>query len=100
MPLDWNKLLSTSRFDTAPKDPDKYKDPNSLNLAREEGGNLGLGVGSHACIGAPLAYMQSKTMFNTMLENYSITLSDQVAEWDDSDMMRGLKALHLSLNHK
>ena len=84
----------------ANKDPTKYNNPDTLNLLREEGGNLALGVGSHACIGATLAYLQSKTTYNTLLENYTVKLDERVVEWGDSDMMRGLDSLYVSIDRR
>jgi cytochrome P450 len=38
----------------ANRDPEHFPDPNSLDIARQNAGQLGLGTGPHSCVGAQL----------------------------------------------
>ncbi|MGV0625647.1 cytochrome P450 [Mycolicibacter minnesotensis] len=42
----------------ANRDPAMFPDPDRLDLARSQTGQLGFGFGPHVCLGAPLARMQ------------------------------------------
>lgn len=42
----------------ANRDPDKYDDPDTFNIDRDNSGHLGFGAGVHSCAGAPLARME------------------------------------------
>ncbi len=41
----------------ANRDPEHFPDPNSLDVARQNTGHLGLGAGPHSCVGALLVRM-------------------------------------------
>ncbi len=47
----------TLKVDSANRDPEQFSYPNSLEIARRGAGHLGLGGGSHSCIGAQLVRM-------------------------------------------
>jgi cytochrome P450 len=46
--------LVVLRTETANRDPVKFRIPDRLDIARKPSGNLGLGVGAHACPGAAI----------------------------------------------
>jgi cytochrome P450/acyl carrier protein len=52
---------------SANRDPARWDDPDRLDLAREGRGHLGFGVGVHTCPGGPLARMEARIAFETLL---------------------------------
>ena len=52
---------------SANRDPAKWEDPDRLDLAREGRGHLGFGVGVHTCPGGPLARLEARIAFETLL---------------------------------
>lgn len=52
---------------SANRDPARWQEPDRLDLAREGRGHLGFGVGVHTCPGGPLARMEARIAFETLL---------------------------------
>jgi len=44
----------------AQRDPDRYRDPDSFDISRSDGGSLALAFGIHSCIGAAMARMEAE----------------------------------------
>jgi cytochrome P450 len=54
----------------ANRDPDKFLQPDHLNLERESAGHLGFGQGAHACIGQQYARMILSTAIPKLLRHF------------------------------
>lgn len=84
---------------SANHDPDKFSDPEKLEISRDEGMPLSFGHGTHFCIGAALAQTESEIAFNTLLERTSsLSVLDDVPAWRSNLSFRGLSRLPLSLS--
>ena len=84
---------------SANHDPEKFTDPETLDLARDEGMPLSFGHGIHYCIGAALAYAEAEIAFSTLLERTAnLQLLDDVPAWRPNLSFRGLSKLPLSLS--
>ena len=57
---------------SANHDPEKFRDPERLEISRDEGMPLSFGHGTHFCIGASLAYTEAEIAFSTLLERTSV----------------------------
>jgi cytochrome P450 len=54
----------------ADRDPERFAEPDVLDLGRAATGHLALGHGIHFCIGAPLARLEGRIGFERLLARY------------------------------
>lgn len=80
----------------ANRDPDRFTDPDRLDVGRDGGAALSFGSGIHYCLGAALARLESQVVLDRLLERF--------ATWElvggqpghrDSLTLRGLVDLRL-----
>ncbi len=84
---------------SANHDPEKFSDPERLEISRDEGMPLSFGHGTHFCIGAALAQTEAEIAFTTLLERTSsLRLLDDAPAWRSNMSFRGLNRLPLSLS--
>jgi cytochrome P450 len=80
----------------ADRDPDRFSDPDTLDLSRNEGGNLALGHGIHFCLGAPLARLEGRVAFERLFARFpELTLAarPESLRWSSGLIMRNLHEL-------
>jgi pimeloyl-[acyl-carrier protein] synthase len=76
------------------RDPDRFPDPDRLDLERAENRHLAFGWAAHFCFGAPLARMEGRIAFRALLDRLrDIELASDALAWRDNSGLRGLKAL-------
>jgi cytochrome P450 len=81
---------------SADRDPERFADPDRLDLARRENPHLGYGHGIHYCLGAPLARLEARTALRTLLTRLpDLRLAADPADlrWRGGLIMRGLRSL-------
>jgi pimeloyl-[acyl-carrier protein] synthase len=80
------------------RDPERFPDPNRLDLARQDNRHLAFGWAAHFCFGAPLARIEGQIAVATLLKRFpKIALESAPIVWRENLGLRGLKALHLNL---
>ena len=61
----------------ANRDPERFDDPDRLDLRRQQGGPLSFGGGIHYCLGAPLARLEAQQALPALLRRFpDLALAD------------------------
>ena len=80
----------------ANRDPDVFEDPDRLDVGRSEGSHLSLGRGIHHCLGAALARLEGRVVFEMLLERFSqISVLAERPRFRKGIVLRGLQSLAL-----
>ena len=80
----------------ANRDPARFSHPNRFDVARDEGKHLGLGLGIHFCLGAPLLRLEAEIVFTTLLRRFPrLVLAQETFEWQEQPIFRGVKSLEV-----
>ncbi len=82
----------------ANRDPAQFDEPDRFDLSRPEGRHVGLGLGIHFCLGAPLARLEGQIALTTLLRRFPrLRLETEALEWQESPTFRGLKSLPVAV---
>ena len=78
----------------ANRDPEANEDPNEFNILREQIKHVSFGYGPHMCIGASLARIESKLVFEKIFERFPhLKLTESEPNWQKNFIFRGFDNL-------
>ena len=78
----------------ANRDPERFPDPDKLDLSRQDNRHVAFAWASHFCFGAPLARIEGQTAFATMLQRMpNLRLESGPITWRENLGLRGLTSL-------
>jgi cytochrome P450 len=83
---------------SANRDPERFADPERVDVTRTDIKHLAFGAGAHYCLGAPLARVEAQIAFTEMFRRLPDTLRLAIdePEWRENIVLRGLKSLPLA----
>ena len=95
-PREWVVCVTSS----ANHDPERFADPERLDVSRDAGGHLAFGHGIHYCLGAPLARLEGEIAFGALLSRFpamSLAVPVSSLRWRPSSLIHGLESLPVRL---
>jgi cytochrome P450 len=78
----------------ANRDPSKFENPEAFDITAKRASHISFGGGAHICIGAPLARIEAKRLYQKLFERYpNMSLPDQEIVWRSLPFFRGIETL-------
>jgi cytochrome P450 len=86
--------LVTAVMGAANRDPERFEEPDRLDLGRAENRHLAFGWGGHSCIGAALARIEGRLAFAALADRMGeMRIVSGPLRWKQNHGLRGLEAL-------
>ena len=84
----------------ADRDPAVFQNPDVFDITRDPNPHIAFGHGIHYCLGAPLARLEGKIAFTTMLArlpNLSLAVKPEQIDWNETILLHSMKALPVNI---
>ena len=84
---------------SANRDPDKFENPDTMDITRWPNPHVAFGAGVHHCLGATIARVEGQEVFSALAERYpNLQLKTRDMEYQESITFRSIKSLPVSLD--
>ena len=83
----------------ANRDPQVFANPDELDIGRDEVSHLSFGRGIHYCLGSPLAILEGRIAFTSLLARFSSIRLASDPVFKDQIVLRGVEALWVEVEH-
>jgi cytochrome P450 len=81
----------------ANRDPDKFPNPDQLDVRRNITDHLAFGDGIHFCLGSPLARAEAQIALGSLIQRFPNLKQESEPEWGGTFIIRGVEKLELSI---
>ena len=79
--------------------PDKFENPDTMDITRWPNPHVAFGAGVHHCLGATIARVEGQEVFSALAERYpNLQLKTHDMEYQESITFRSIKSLPVSLD--
>jgi len=82
---------------SANRDETAFTDPDVFDITRKPNPHLGFGQGVHYCLGANLARLELRVLFEELLTRFSVARLAKPVEWTRSNRHTGIRHLVVEL---
>ena len=83
---------------SANRDPDKFEAPEAFDITAKRSSHVSFGGGAHICIGAPLARIEARRVYQKLFQRYpNMTLPEQAVVWRSLPFFRGIEKLDVEV---
>jgi cytochrome P450 len=86
------------RIVAANRDPERFSNPNELDVTRRDAGHLTLGTGPHACVAANLIRMAALAITQPLVHGFATSNFARSTDWQGGSGFRSPKSLWVSLS--
>jgi cytochrome P450 len=86
---------------SANRDERQFANPDTLDITREPNKHLAFGLGTHFCLGAPLARLEGQIAINTLLRrlpDLRLAVSPDHLPWRGGLLLRGVESLPVAFD--
>ena len=80
-------------YGAANRDPDAFERPHAFDVSRDPNPHLAFGIGEHFCLGARLARLQIKVLFEELLRRTESIERDGDVRYMRTNFINGIKAM-------
>jgi cytochrome P450 len=86
------------RIIAANRDPERFSEPQRVDVTRRDGGHFTLGAGSHSCVGGGLIRMAAVTITQPLLQQFASAKLALPIEWQGGSGFRSPSSLWVSFS--
>ena len=84
---------------SANRDPNKFENPDKMDITRWPNPHVAFGAGVHHCLGATIARVEGQEVFSALAERYpNLQLKSHDVEYRESITFRSIMEMPVSLN--
>lgn len=81
----------------ADRDPARFAEPDRLDVQRADSDHLAFGRGPHFCLGAPLARLEARVAFESLLRHFPSIAAAGTPERSSTFVLRGMRSLPVTV---